>query len=728
MSHRYVLPELIGNNPIPVSTPTAPTQNASPVPGISAPLPQVEVVFPWGNPNINSPLGASGQPTLPPYFRSVSSVIPATADISTNSGVPLGLVVTPAQVTNSPVIDCSESTVIRCQKCSSYLSPYSRVESDYRTYICPMCGTRNGVAVDTYNTQPLLNRPELSNTVYDLVAPRSYVVLPNFQPAFVIIVDISIPAMTCGFTAQYLTSIKAILPSLNENIYLSLITISDRVSIYDFAQQKEIVIPDLTDLPQINAKPARIGDIRSQIEEVFDAIISTPPSPTATGHCLPDGLLAAAKIVHGKSAVLFVGVVNIPTRGTNVLHPRDTNVDELALLKLPPDNSGKFFRDISVKLNEICSSYHLFCATWQSNSIDLASMAVPAGLTGGTVHYYGQFSQEACSRMHLDLFNELTTDYFYCASLRLRCSSGVKVSKIHGNLMVKNRDLVNFPVLIPDKAVTFELAVDGEIRSHDALFQLALLWTTVDSRRMIRVFTFALPVTSDVNQIRSNIDEGALTAIEAKKAIFCILSKGREVATGQIRSDIYNLVNHSVRVSSMYHTSHAIILSPITAVPCENGADGRMNISIFTRSASINELLLWIYPRMFAIDAQAEYAKTPLPLAADSFNYGNVFLFHTNDKIYFWVSKNVSVDFLQNVFGVSSFDQLPSELPQLQTPENQNVQALMNECWNLSGKYLSNEIIPQEDHKEVIISRFLVDSTPNNDVNAWTSLVRAQPH
>ena len=266
--------------------------------------------------------------------------------------------------------------------------------------------------------------------------------LPKFVPVFIIVVDVSIPAYACGFTAQFLNSIKEILPSINENIHMHIVAFSDKVTVFDIAKQREIIVPDSNDLIVPSIAPARLSDNKENIIEIIDELISRQPSPAAVGNCLPTALLLCTKLMQGYSGNVFIGVVNIPTMGPYPLHPRDPNQDELSMLKLPTDGSGKFFRDVSFHFSHVYASYHIFAFSHNipqnasEGKVDMPCIGVPSGLTGGKCHFYGQATTESLSRLHIDLFNELTSNYFFNASLRMRCTSGVKISKQNSKTFV----------------------------------------------------------------------------------------------------------------------------------------------------------------------------------------------------------------------------------------------------------------------------------------------------
>ena len=675
-----------------------------------------DITFPWANPRVFQPPEVPGRGKLPEYFRSVSSSIPKNPDIAAILGFPLGLIISPGLVKPNSVIDCTKGGIIRCKKCSSYLSPRTQVSPDFRSFTCHICGEKNTVSNGPYNNEPLRNRDELRNEVYDMIAPNSYVALPHFQPVFLFIIDTSIPAIQSGFTGQFLRSLKEILPSVNEEICVHIITISNVVTVFDIENQKEFVFSDISDIPDLRMKPARIRENLSQILNIFDDLMHRQPSPNAIGHCLPSGLGVIEKLIFGKSGIVFVCCVNIPSIGPNSISPRNLNAEEITLLKLPQD--GAFFREISFRLSKVSASYHIFTTLWNTNSIDLPAIGVPSGLTGGSAHFYKSFESEAAQELYFDLFYALTDEYYYKSSLRLRCSSGVKITKVHGNFLVQNRDLITFPVLSAGRAITYEFGIETEIKDSEVLFQAALLWTSVDNVTMLRVFNFTLPVTSELSILKSYIDEGALASLELKKAVFNVLSQGKDYATTGLRADLQALSTRNIPVNSMIHLYHSIFLSPL--LHDNNGVDKRMENCLWIRSANITEILLYLYPRLYAIDFHnTELESCVLPLENNSFSSGSLFLFHTENHIYIWVAKTIPKDFIEAIFGVSEFHLIPKAIPQLNTPENQYIRNIMQLCFNLSRKYIPNQVIKQNDEEETKISHFLIDSFPNHDIKQF---------
>ena len=162
---------------------------------------------------------------------------------------------------------------------------------------------------------------------------------------------------------------------------------------------------------------------------------------------------------------------------------------------------------------------------------------------------------------------------------------------------------------------------------------------------MIRIFTFNIPISSDINQIDAGIDEGALATMLVKYTSNNLLRSGSEESQKILRTFLTSMVSKGRRFSSLLYFAHSLLCSDILRIPAPRGADGRMASIIGIRACSVNDALLKLYPRFFALENLDEM----LPLTQQSFAYGTVFIVHTNNSIYIWVSPATSSETLQSV-------------------------------------------------------------------------------
>jgi hypothetical protein len=130
---------------------------------------------------------------------------------------------------------------------------------------------------------------------------------------------------------------------------------------------------------------------------------------------------------------------------------------------------------------------------------------------------------------------------------------------------------------------------------------------------------------------------------------------------------------------------------------------------------------------MFALDTR----MGPLPLVSESFGEGSVFLFHLSSKILIWISSSADLLYVEDAFGVSNLNDLPAEVPKLDSKESEELNARIGECRAISGKYFPVEIILQGNPKETEIASMLVDThpaDPNLGLEVWIRELRKLSH
>ncbi|OHT07564.1 Sec23/Sec24 trunk domain containing protein [Tritrichomonas foetus] len=670
---------------------------------------QVHPVFPWGNPKLLNPSPIDGATPLPQYFRTTVSNFPMTKSTADQCGVPLGVIVNPSQVNNVPVIDYSQSQIPRCHRCRAYLSPYSQPTPDGRAWKCPFCG-----AMTEFSNNPK-NQAERSTEfvcpVYDMITPEIFKsTLPGAHPCFVVLIDLSLEAISTGFTLQFINSLKASLDSIDPITKFGIITMSHNLTVFDFERNTEFVIVDLTD-PVVPSTPlAKIGSCKETVSQILDNLVEqiNAGKYITNGNCFGSALQLAEKVMLGTGGILLASFVGYPTYGPHAMKERPpTNDEEAKLLRLPEDGHCKFYRDIGFILNRASISVHLFCLKSEHQKMtDLAVVVVPSSLTCGSCHYYREFDPMA---LHNDLFVTLTSEYLWNSSMRLRCSNNIRVINTYSNCTIRD-ETAFYPVMSAHNAVTFEVQVTGDVRDKSALFQCAVIWTNNKCERLIRIFTFAVPTTNQASLIKSTIDEAACATFYLKRAAVRVLQNGAAEASDYLRKSIASLSAGGHRCESMYHLAHAMLASKLLKQHnnIRENIDDRVENIIQVRSMSMTNALLYLYPQMIAADQSSD----PLPLETGSFGKGSCFVVHTINQILIWISPNISQDYLQNVFGVSSADQLPTSLPTIETPQSKQLHEIINGCYLLSGKYLPIEIIPPGSPRESVFSELLVDVIP----------------
>ncbi len=98
---------------------------------------------------------------------------------------------------------------------------------------------------------------------------------------------------------------------------------------------------------------------------------------------------------------------------------------------------------------------------------------------------------------------------------RLRVSAGLEVDKLQGGFRRRTPTDLDFPAISCDSALTARLRYEDRLpEGKEAYAQFALLYTTPEGRRRIRVHTLGLPVAAKLTHVFKGADlDAQLTAL-----------------------------------------------------------------------------------------------------------------------------------------------------------------------------------------------------------------------
>jgi hypothetical protein len=285
--------------------------------------------------------------------------------------------------------------------------------------------------------------------------------------------------------------------------------------------------------------------------------------------------------------------------------------------------------------------------------------------------------------------------------MRLRTSAGVKVVAVYGNCGAREHTLY-FPVMPARTAVAFELKVEATASAGAlALFQCAVLWTDTENRRIIRVFTFSLPTSDAQPAVRASVDEAAVAAFFIKK--YAPFRGDSRTAAEGLRTAFAAMRAGGASYQSLYHFVHSALGSTIIRDAAPFGIDWKIAEALRVRALSVFECLLYLYPRMLIVDFEE---PTPLPLVGESFQAGYVVVVHTYTRVFVWANPEIQAGLAVAYFGAT---EMPQEVPQLTTPQNERLRQVITDCYRLSGTYLPVEIIAAGSPREAVFKDLLVD-------------------
>ena len=90
------------------------------------------------------------------------------------------------------------------------------------------------------------------------------------------------------------------------------------------------------------------------------------------------------------------------------------------------------------------------------------------------------------------------------------------MTAFHGNLFVRSTDLMALPSVVPENAYGVQMAIEENITTPFVCFQTAVLYTSCGGERRIRVLTLAVPTTTEMPVVFSNVNQTALVDVLSK--------------------------------------------------------------------------------------------------------------------------------------------------------------------------------------------------------------------
>ena len=439
-----------------------------------------------------------------------------------------------------PVINAPQ--VVRCRRCRTYINPWvSFVENNTR-WKCNMCFLTNDVPSyfdwdeSTRSFVNRMSRPELTHSVVEYIAPQEYMVRPPQPVIMLFIIDVTYASVQSGMVA---VAAKAILdalstiPNSDGRTKVGFISYDSSIHFYNMSsglsEPQMLVVPDLQDT-YLPIMPFDLLVGLSEGREMIESFLKKFPSlfqhTTQTQSVLGKALRAGQKLINPVGGKMVVLCHTLPNLGEGALKARD----EIKLLGTAKESgllqpSIGFYKSLAVDCSpsQISIDMFLFNATYA----DVATLSGCAKFTGGSTYYYPKFNgtrREDAIKFASELGNLLSRPLALEAVMRVRYPKGITATAFHGNFFLRSSDLLSLPNVNPDNSYAIELSITDNLNGQVVCFQTALLHTSSNGERRIRVLTLALPITTSIGEVFASVDQVALTALLAKKAVERALS------------------------------------------------------------------------------------------------------------------------------------------------------------------------------------------------------------
>lgn len=489
----------------------------------------------------------------PAAMRLSTHAFPRSSSVKRNWHLPFGAVVQPlAEDPDSespvPVIGLTSAGIVRCRRCRTYVNPFMQFTDGGRRYRCNLCGLLNDVPVEYFcsldehgKRRDLVERPELTNGTVEFVAPQEYMVRPPMPPVYFFMLDVSASAKCSGVVRSTVSAIKASLDKLTGDgrARIGIMTFDETLHFYDLSGKKSIpqmfVVSDLEEpfLPVPDDLLVNLADAREQVDALLDSLCEMhgPESPMVGGQgsALGPALRAAYLVIGHVGGRLIVLQSSMPTLGNGTLKVREDTAlygtDREHTLRQP---GSHFYKKFAAECSRVQISVDVIAApppsppggqtAGQTPQLDLPSLGALSEFTCGQLSYFPSFveARDGAS-LRKTVKHSLCRPTAWEAVMRIRCSTGLKISAFHGHFFVRSSDLLALPAVDPDKTFSVEIVLDETVVSgQTAYMQCALLYTTSGGERRIRVHNLSAPVVDDLGSMYLAADEATCAALLAQ--------------------------------------------------------------------------------------------------------------------------------------------------------------------------------------------------------------------
>jgi len=593
-------------------------------------------------------------------FRPTTTVLPATAAMAQSCKVPTGGIIRPfadpEDGESINVIRPSAGGIIRCAKCRTYVNPYVAWVDNGRKWRCNICSHENETAsayychLDAQNERKdKMQRPELSSCVVEWIAPAEYQVRPPQPPAYFFVIDVSAAAAESGMLTSTANAIKKSLDELpgRDRTMIGFITFDTSVHFYTLAEGSSnaqmMVVGDLDELfvPAPRDLLVYLKDAREAVDNLLDNLPTMFSKNTASASCLGPALKAAYTVLKSVGGKMCVFQSIIPNLADGALKSRENprlmgTPDEVKFLR----PASAFYRDTGLEFNKCYISVDMFL--FPSQYMDVASLSEMPKVTAGSMHTYVAFDPGRDGpKFESQLYRRLTQPIAFEAVFRIRCSKGMRINHFYGNFNIRGQDLLSLPNCTSDSIFSFDL-MHGEqsLNKPFVTVQSALLYTTSDGERRIRVATQAFRLTTRQSEFMASVDSGAVAALLSKQAMNVGIKSNLDNARNKLQITCVEMIRASKegdkRTVSGYSVPSAqpgnesedkkipknLELLPLYTlglmknVAFRGGTDVNPDERIATHmglsTMFVEETLSFLYPRFFAIHSMDSQAGLPV--------------------------------------------------------------------------------------------------------------------
>ena len=545
-------------------------------------------------------------------------------------------------------------------------------------------------------------------------------VRPPQPPSFFFVIDVSATAAQSGMLASAAKAIKDSLDELpgGNRTQIGFITYDDSVHYYSLkaglSHASMMVVADLKELfvPAPDDLLVNLRDSRDVVDDFLENLPTMFSKSICPSSCLGPALKAAftvTKHIGGKMCV-FQSV--LPGLGDGALKRRENTAvmgtpDEVKLLR--PDQT--WYKDTAIEFSRAQISVDMFLFPHQY--IDCATLSDLPKFTAGTLHTYVAFDRRRDGpKFESELRKALTMNTAFEAVMRIRCTKGMRITNFYGNFFIRGTDLLALPNCSSDSVFGYDIVHDEQsILTNVVTIQSALLYTSSEGERRIRVLTQAFPVTNNPKDFVASIDAEALSNLLSKQALHVAVKTNLDNARGRLQQSCVDIIKYTKGGANRTVSGYAVpppqgqqneeeenkplpenlqLLPLYTLALLKNVAfrggtdihpDERISAHMDLGGMWVQGSKYFVYPRMFSIHNMEPGAGQPvhkepkgggndsltagrshillpqvLNLSVERLSSDGIFLLDNGVDMFLWVGRTVDPTCINALFGIHSLE------------------------------------------------------------------------
>ena len=586
------------------------------------------------------------------------------------------------------------------------------------------------------------NRPELRHGTVDFVATPEYIVRKPCRPHLIFALDSSRAAVQSGAFLAYLEAVKEFLHrESTERRYsrVAILTFDKSIQFYDV--RSSLVEPQLLVVSDVHEPfvPLHEGLFFDPVESAGLALSLLDRLPRMFAETrIIDSCTGAAVSVAIDSLKKYGGKVvlmqtTLPNHGIGSLKNREglaqTATDKVNPLFVP---QGDFYPRFAKLAAAQGISFSLFCTP--SSFLDLATIGINqiyttfliqslgalATCTGGMCVLYSKFSYDAhLHRFVQEVCQNLFKPFVYDCLMRMRCGAGLEVSQYIGNYSTVNSTDYQYAILDCDQSLLITFTHDSKLSESEKMgFQCAVLYTSSDGQRRIRVLNMSLSCTSNLANVFRMVDLDAVVQYLVKTASKEIVEGPMHLVTSQIITKSTHMLSAYRKLCASSMSSGQLVLPdalkllPIYVLAIlklsaysatTSNIDVRMQAVAFMSRIGIEILPPLLYPRLFPLHRLLEQNNDgPIPeclrLSQEYLERHGIYVLENGLRMVIWIGNMVDPELLSMLFGVTQTAAIRSNidtLPELDNPFSLRVRSLLHLLQQQRSNHLWLQVIRQ---------------------------------